>query len=237
MIRIALLLLSSLLLLHSPLPGQEPTGPSGFGPALVSTTGSADTLVEPDEVVFSLSVESDGKDLADAKSQNAKRVDEALAFLEGAGVEERYIQTRYLNVSVRKANRDVPDPRYVATQSISVRLTDIASYQEVSQGLLDLGVTALNGPNFGYSKADEIRSELRAAAVLDARERASSLAEALGQSIGVAYRIDDSEQGSNSPLYARMASFESAGGVEGPGLAPGELELTATVTAAFYLRP
>lgn len=207
-------------------------------PALVTTTGESEIRVEPDEVRFAIELNTQGPDLAAAKEANARLAVEAIAYLESAGVPARDIQTRYLNVDVEYRDyRERSDPRYVANQSVSVLLRDVAAFEAINAGLLERGVTGLSGPSFGSSREDSLRAEARVAAVRDARDRAEALAGALGQTIGSAYRIDASAAG--PPRYdgvalASRASAESA--APGPGIATGELVVEQRVTVSFYLR-
>ena len=207
-------------------------------PALVTTTGESEIRVEPDEVRFSIELNTQGPDLAAAKAANARLAAGAIAYLESAGVPAGDIQTRYLNVDVEYRDyRERSDPRYVANQSISVLLREVEAFEAINAGLLERGVTGLSGPSFGSSREDSLRAEARVAAVRDARERAEALAGALGQSIGSAYRIDASAGGApryDGVMLASRARAESAD--SGPGIATGELVVEQRVTVSFYLR-
>lgn len=206
-------------------------------PALVTVTGEATERYVPDEVSFSFNVTTEAEDLLAAKRENAETVAELLAYLESAGVPEENVQTRYLNVATRYRDPQRVQPRYVADQFIHVTLEEVDRFDEVNTGLLQRGVTSVNGPNFGYSRAEVARDSARLAAVRDARVKATALAAALGQRIGPAYRIDDAhERRGGQPMMMRAAAMDM-GEAAGPGIAVGESELRHTVTVAFYLFP
>lgn len=215
---------------------QVPAMPTA--PALATTTGQAEVRAEPDEVTFSIEINTQGPDLAAAKAANAKLTAAATAYLRERGVAARDIQTRYLNVRVEYRDyRDRNDPRYVADQAIGVRLRDVAQFETVNQGLLELGVTGLSGPTFDSSQRDSLEAEARRAAVLDAKTQAEALAGALGQEIGSAYRIDDARSGGPDMRMREMAvSARSSDAAAGDGIATGELVIEQAVTVSFYLR-
>ena len=211
--------------------------PTDTPPALVTVTGESTATFVPDEVSFSFNVLTEGADLLAAKRENAETVAELLAYLKSAGVPAENVQTRYLNVSTRYRDPQRVQPQYVADQYIGVTLEDVSRFDEVNTGLLQRGVTAINGPNFGYSGMAAARDSARVAAVVDARTKAMALASALGQRIGPAYRIDDVEgRRGGQPMMMRAMSMDMAES-SGPGIAVGESEVKHTVTVSFYLFP
>ena len=207
-------------------------------PPLVTTTGEALIRAEPDEVSFRIELRTEGSDLAAAKTANAALADTAIAYLLAAGVAERDVQTRYLNVNVEYRDyRERSDPRYVATQSIGVLLREVERFEEINQGLLERGITGLSGPTFGTSEEEAILMTARTEAVKDARRKAEAMAGALGQSIGSAYRVEDVAMDRGRVEYMAVSARASEAMESGrQGIATGELELRHTVTVSFYLR-
>ena len=225
--------LSSLLALASFSMANAQVPTADAPPALVTVTGEYSASFVPDEVRFSFSVNTEAEDLLAAKKENQETVAELLAYLKDAGVPAKDIQTQYLNVSTRYRDPQRVQPRYTANQSISVLLRDVSRFDEVNTGLLQRGVTGINGPNFGYSELEVARDNARVEAVKDAREKAKTLAAALGQRIGPAYSINDAQGRSVQPrmMEARMMSMDAGG----PGIAVGESEISHSVVVAFYL--
>ncbi len=201
-------------------------------PALVTVTGEYKARFMPDQLTFSIGVHSEGEDLLKAKQENAASVRDIVDYLKQRGVEAKDIQTQYLSIGVRYQDPQQLQVRYVADQQIQVMLRKVDGFDEINTGLLQRGVTAINGPNFGYSNAESVKTEARAKAVVDARTKAQALAGALGQPIGPAYSITDIDAPDYGPVAYRMSasSMES-----GPGIATGEIEIVHRVNVAFYL--
>lgn len=207
-------------------------------PPIVTTTGEAVVRTAPDEVTFQIELRTEGADLTGAKAANAALADTAIQYLRSEGVAERDIQTRYLSVNVEYRDyRERSDPRYVAAQTIGVLLRDVDSFERINTGLLQRGITGLSGPNFGTSEREALLLEARTAAVKDARVKAETMARALDQTIGSAYRIEDvrSDRGRVEYLTVSARDIDASGG-GGEGVALGEVELRHYVTVSFYLR-
>ena len=71
----------------------------------ITTTGEAQTMVEPDQLVVTLEVESSGKTASQAQSANADVIDEVMKSLNANGVEDEKIKTSYYNVYEDKKGR------------------------------------------------------------------------------------------------------------------------------------
>jgi uncharacterized protein YggE len=62
-------------------------------PALVTVTGTAKLYAEPDEVHFTITINTEGADLLGAKQENSDLTGKAITYLRSQGVEDRHIQT------------------------------------------------------------------------------------------------------------------------------------------------
>jgi len=204
---------------------------------LVSVQGSSLIYKAPNEVHFSFTVETSAQEIADARKQNEAIVNACLKYLREQGVEKKYIQSQHMSVGRNYTrNRKVFDG-YIATQTIFVCLTDVGSYGTISDGLLQKEISRLSGPVFKTSDLKTIKNEARRKAMLDARDRAKLLAEALGQRIGKAKLISEVEYYSNRNTGAYSSGVESgnSGSDENSGFAPGQLEIKAVVNVSFKL--
>jgi uncharacterized protein YggE len=105
--------------------------------------------------------------------------------------------------------------------------------------MVELKVDNLNGPNFFVDKLDEIKEDLRAEAIADAKKKARKLASELGVSLDKI--VGFSENNNNyypQPIYSRALMADSsmeAKSVEEPELNPGEDKITKTVNITFKI--
>src|SRR5699024_10091660 len=99
------------------------------------------------------------------------------------------------------------------------------------------GVNNIQNIEFKTSKLEELQNDARVKAMLDAKKKASILAESVGQSIGTVYTIHDntsSQIGSSRPVMMAYKA-EAASSSQDP-IATGEIEVIARVSASFLLK-
>jgi uncharacterized protein YggE len=201
--------------------------------SLVNVTGTGTVHIVPDKVLIKARVEHSGKSAAEVKAQNDKVVNGIIKYLKSKGIEAKNFQTEYLNLN-KDYNYNTKETFYSANQAISIQLNDLKRYEEIMSGLLETGLNRIDGIEFQTSKREELESEARKLAVLNAREKASEYAQALGQSIGQAHSISEVETGNFPPMYRAM-EMKSADSEEKQTIAPGEMEITSKVNVGFIL--
>lgn len=203
---------------------------------VVNVTGEGVVNVEPDEVLIKSRIEHEGSSAAEVKKQNDAVVDKVISYLKSQGVEEKDIQTDYVNLNKRY---DYNDKTYsfVANQAISITLHDIKDYEKIMKGLLENGLNRIDGIQFKSSEMEKYEKEARKLAVLDAQSRAKELAEPLGQEIGKAISISEMDYNNFQPVYRMDEAVEmSAAKGSQQTIAPGELEIKIKVSVGFELK-
>ncbi|PTX42583.1 hypothetical protein C8P64_3013 [Christiangramia gaetbulicola] len=203
---------------------------------VVNVTGEGIVKVEPDEVLIKSRIEHEGESAAEVKKQNDAVVDKVISYLKSQGLEDKDIQTDYMNLNKRY---DYNDKTYsfVANQAISITLHDIKSYEKIMKGLLENGLNRIDGIQFRSSELEKYEKEARKLAVLDAQSRANELAEPLGQEIGKALSISEMDYNSFQPVYRMDAAVEMSAAKGGEqSIAPGELEIKIKVNIGFELK-
>lgn len=197
----------------------------------VTVTGEGKVMVVPDQVTIKSRIESEGLEPSEVKKENDKIANKIFKYLKSQGVPEKNIQTEYMNLN-KRTDYNTKEETYVANQAISIKLDDLKNYEEIMQGLLKNGLNRINGVQFSSSKMEEYQKEARKKAVLDAKQKAEDLVEALDQKIGKAVMISENG-GSNYPVM-RMAEMKSAQSDQ-QTIAPGEMEIGVNVNISFQL--
>lgn len=200
----------------------------------VNVTGEGIVKVVPDQVVIRARVEHEGLKAEEVKKQNDQSVNQIIKFLKNEGIEEKNIETDYVNLN-KRYNYEDKSSLYVANQAISIKLEDISEYEAIMQGLFKNGLNRIDGVQFKSSEMDKYEAEARQKAVLDAQKKAREFAEPLGQEIGKALNISESGGDNYQPVY-RMAEMKMSDSPEGQQtIAPGEMEITVKVNVSFQL--
>jgi hypothetical protein len=218
-------------------------------PRLVATTGEAEILVAPDEVLVTLGVETSDVDLSKAKQLNDERVAKIIAAAKALGVEEKYLQTDHISIEPRY--RDSYEQRdfigFFVRQTIAVTLKDITAFDALLTDVLEAGATHVHGIQFRTSELRKHRDEARAEAIRAAQEKAAALAAELGETIGKPHEIREEQAnwyssygswwGGGAYMMTQNVMLDrGSGSVEGGSLAPGQISITARVSVSFELQ-
>lgn len=205
--------------------------------ASVSVSGEGIVKVTPDEVLIKSRIEHEGASPELVKSQNDKVVNNIIKYLKSQGIDEKDIQTDYLNLNkTYEYNDKIRTTKYVANQVISITLHDIKDYEKIMKGLLENGLNRIDGIQFKSSKMEKYEIEARKMAVLDAQSKAKQLAEPLGQEIGKAISISETEFNPVQPMYRMDKAMMSDSLESQETIAPGQLEVKVRVNVSFQLK-
>ena len=149
----------------------------------VSVNGSAQLKVTPDEIYISIKLdESDTKGKIPVLLQRK----EMLSALKkcGINVEEQLSVQGMTSEYYRKRGS-------LAATQYELKVGSAEEARKVFEALDKAGVANVNITRAACSNIEEHRAKARQAAMLNAQMRASQLAEAVGQSIGACYEIND----------------------------------------------
>lgn len=216
----------------------------------ITVTGSADVRVVPDEIVIRFSVETNRPTVKEAKADNDERVKRALDVVRGEGIEEKHIQTDYVNIGpwYDYSGSRQKQLGYTASKSVEVVLRDVAKFEALVEKLIAAGVNEINSIDFRTTELRKHKDAARRLAVTAAREKAADMAAVLGERIGRPLRIE--EQASSGWHYAGAGWFakgaapsmlnqvvEASGeGVDLATMALGQITVNAQVTVSFELQ-
>lgn len=202
----------------------------------VNVTGEGVVKVIPDEVIIKSRIEHEGDSATEVKKQNDKVVNNVIKYLQAQGIDDKNINTDYMNLNKRYDYND-KTYSYVANQAISIKLNDITKYEKIMKGLLENGLNRIDGIQFKSSEIGKFEADARRKAVLDAKTKATQLASPLGQQVGKAISISEIDYNSVQPYY-RMEAMEmsAAKGGDQQTIAPGEMEIKIKVNIGFELK-
>jgi uncharacterized protein YggE len=216
---------------------------------LITVSGQAEVRVPPDEIVFTLSVESVDKDMLVAKNKTDASIREILAIARRNGVKDEDVQTSYISVEPKynvddldyEARRGVKREfvGYQVSKTVVVRLREIPRFDALLSDVLKAGVTRVRNVEFRDSQVRRHRDQARAMAIKAAQQKARLLAGEIGQTIGPAYSITESS-GDFTPRTMTQ-NVSSVGGMladrdSESAIAPGLISITAQVTVSFRLQ-
>lgn len=225
--------------LAGPAGGHKPVddmcGPMGKQMSRLSVSGQGEARTAPDLAVIQLGVDTQADSASAAMKQNSEQQAAVIDALKDAGIEAKNIQTSGLNLNPMVdygEDRKAKVLGYQASNTVSVRVTDIANLGEVLDAVVSAGANNINGINFQREDSQSVEDDARRAAVEDARHKAEVMAEAAGMTLGPIMHLRDAPaQSGPQPMMMRAAEAkDSSTPVEA-----GELAVTSEVQVDFAL--
>lgn len=214
----------------------------------VTVEGTGKVTAMPNIARISFTVSETAKTVKEAQETVTKRTNDALAYLEEQGIEEKDVKTTSYNVYPKYEYPTCTYGNcgpatltgYEVGQSFEVKVRDTAKAGDVLQGLGSQNVQNISGPNFGIDDIEVIRAEAREKAIADARAKAKQLGKNLKVNLGdvvsfyensYAYPMYDSK------MMTTAVAQEGFGGDmrSAPTLPTGENEYSVSVSVTYEI--
>lgn len=206
-------------------------------PATLTLTAEGAVVRAPDLVELAGGVMTSAPTAAAAMAGNAKAMSAVMAAVRKAGVAERDMQTRGLSLQPQynyENNRQPVLIGYQATNTLALRLRDVAGAGQLVDTLVKAGANQIEGPDFRLDKPEAALDEARAAAVATARARAEIYARAAGMKLKRIVAISEGIE-LPAPIGRPMMKMAMADAAPATEMAPGEVGLKVNVTVRFEL--
>ena len=205
----------------------------------MTVTGTGRVSARPDVLSVSLAVKTQAPTVAQALADNNQRMTAVMSALEEHGVQQRDLETTQFTIDAvlqTHDNQPATVVGYQASNAVTAKLHDLEKpgNLEAAGATIDAAVKAggdasrLQGISFSIEDPAPLLTKARAQAVQDAQAKARQLAEGAGTTLGEVITISES-QVSMPPSGLRFAADAAA------PIAPGEQEVTATVTIDYEL--
>jgi uncharacterized protein len=158
----------------------------------ITTNGVASAEVVPDIATISLGVNTERPKAADAARDNALAAQAIVGEIKAQGIEAKDIKTLSVTLApiydaIQDANGNVTKRTlrgYIASNSLSVRIREVAKAGVLAGQLMDKGANSFEGITFDYTQKEAKYDALRGDAVRDALRKANSYVNGLGLKLG-----------------------------------------------------
>ena len=158
----------------------------------ITVTGSAKTTATADNAVWVLNVSLSSPTVATAVNKVDADVAALSQYLTKGGIPADALTlgavATFANEEYSNGNATGRILSYRATREVTVRSTDVQLVAKLSQGIGSLLATGINANNYGpqyyISNLPELRPQLMAEAMKDAKVQAEALTKAVGGNIG-----------------------------------------------------
>ncbi len=223
---------------------------SNLGPTTISISGEGEVKAVPDIGQFSFSVVESGADAVVAQAASATKINEIIAYLKEAGVEEKDIKTDYYNLSPKFKYETKPCPfgsycpqeqvpdGFEVNQTISVKVRDLKQAGTLLTSVGERGATNISSLQFTIDDTDVLKTEARNLAIDNAKEKAEALAKKLN--VRLVKMVGYYEDEGNIPYYGYGGAEEKAMNADvarvEPSLPTGENVTKSRVTITYQIR-
>jgi len=206
----------------------------------ISVTGTVETRVAPDHIVWSIDLRDADPDIGAAKQASDEKTEAIVGLRDQLGIEEGDIETGHVRID-REYNRDERGNRtdfkgFVVTRNITIRQRDLKRFDEYLDALVSSADIEVNF-RLATSEIQEVRAATRLDALRMAKKKAADMAEVVGAKLGPALTIRERSNssieydGSNGTTTISEPSIELATA----RFVPGALTVKVSVDATFEL--
>ena len=217
----------------------------------ITVTGEGEVNALPDLATFSFTVSADAKTVSAAQEEVTQKVDAVLEAIKSLGVEEKDIKTTDYSVYPRYSYNQMPCTQfscppsrqtlegYTASHNVTVKVRKTDDAGKILAAAGEKGATNLSGISFTIDDPEELRSEARALAIKNAREKADVLTDNLGVKLVRVVSYSDSSNGGIVPYYREALSMGGADATvpaKAPSLPTGENKIQITVNVTYEIR-
>ncbi len=218
----------------------------------ITVEGDAEVFSAPNIATISFSVRAENLDLVKAQEEAELSVSAAIDAMTALGVEEKDIQTTYYNANPRyewdnkcgQYGCETGDRKlvgYEVSETVTVKVRDLAKASPVIGALGTAKVTDIQGPSFDIEDRDALMQEARKEAIKEAKEKAKVLADELGVNLGRIVQYYDSNSGGYPvPMYAKaemdMAVSQESRDSVAPTIVAGENRIYSSVSIVYKIK-
>ncbi len=207
---------------------------------VISVTGKGEMDVKPDTSSITLTIRESGKDAKEGEGKISAKTTKFLASIKSL-IEEKDIKTESYNSYPRYAypvNQIAKIDGYEMSQVITLKVRDLKNVGKVLELITTAGINEVAGPNYEIDNIEKYKSDTRALAIKDAKEKVEVLAKQLGVDV---VRIVSFSEGNDyvPPMYMRgdmMMKATMQESVPAPQLPVGENKVSSNVTITFEIK-
>ena len=203
---------------------------------LLNVSAQAEARRVPDIATISAGVVTQAADGNTAMRQNAEQMAKVMAAIKAAGIAEKDIQTSGINLSPQYRYVENEAPKitgFQASNTVNLKVRDIAKLGKVLDALAAQGSNQINGPSFQIDQPEPVYDEARLAALKKAQARAETYAKSLGLKVRRIVSISEGGGGNFQPVP--MMAMRAKSAEMDTQVSPGETTLSVNLDVVFEL--
>ncbi|MBI2042623.1 MAG: SIMPL domain-containing protein [Candidatus Nealsonbacteria bacterium] len=214
----------------------------------ISFTGTGEVFIKPDLALITFAVQNEATTVAEAMSENTKKMNAIIDATKNLGVDGKDLETTSFNISPRYEWLDLetcinyPCPSgerilvgYEVYQSLRVKIRNLEKTGNIIQSATDMGATDVSGLQFSVDNEDELKNQARKMAIDEAKNKAKELSSQLGVNLNKIINFSESEFPAPVFLYGLEQISMGSGMPDVPRVETGENKIEVTVTITYEI--
>lgn len=210
----------------------------------ITVDGEASIYADPDHASMNFGIVTGAATVGEALRANNQKMDSVLGALRGIGVKDSELQTSTFSIQplhprIKDGGYDYNQiSGYEVTNSITVTVSDLKKVGPVIDAAANLGATTSNSVVFEVNNREELLDKVRVLAMKNAKHKADLLAGAVGATVGPLITVGSSMVATTEREFAPAPPLPPPPPPPAPGtsILPGQLTISANVTAVFALK-
>jgi len=201
----------------------------------IVVSGYGKVIGNNDIAVTTIGYSNTDKDVAKAQNDNKKVMDQVMAELKTLGVEDKDLQSNYTifpdySYSPQKGQELLG---YKVSNDLTVKVRDLSKIPQILSLAGKYGANEVGGLNFTIDDPENLKTEARAKALDDAKNKAKYLADKLGVRLGGAVAYNEYETGGE--IYAVKSMDFGIGGGGPEAVSSGSKDITMNVNVTYEI--
>ncbi len=206
---------------------------------LFSVSGEGEAVAVPDTATVNLGVTKTASTVEAARNEATRTANDIIAGLKELKVDDKKVKTTNYSVN---PNYDFTSGKetitgYTVSQNLQIEVDPIDKANQVVDMATTRGANQVGGVQFilNDAKREQLEKQARDEAILKAKAKAQSVANAAGIKLGKIINLIEDNIGPQPPvMYDRMALGKGGDAAENPtDLQPGENSVHVTVTLYY----
>ena len=204
-------------------------------PVVLTVTATGSVQMEPEVAWVRFAISTEAEQAGDAVARNTQIASQVLKALQELGVDEKDVQTtayRLLPREERDREGRLLRRYFVVEEEFRVTVRDLNKVGQVLDAVLRAGVNRVYDVTFGIEDLQAAQRQARTLAVKQAEAQAQAIAEAAGMRVRRIRQMQFGAAPRPGPVVKAAPMAAEAAAVP---IAPGTLQVSATVTVEFEL--
>lgn len=216
-----------------------PVSEQAEAPRTITVSGSGQAALTPDIAYVTIGVRTEGKDAAEAVSENSQQTQDVIQAIRDAGIAARDVRTTNFSIYPQQNFNNEGQPQeitYVVENSVYVTVRDLDLIGSLLDEAVQAGANSIYGIQFDVADKAQALSGARTEAINNARSVAEEVAQAAGVELGDVQSINVYGSSAPGPMFAARGGVAVAEAAMDVPVSAGDMILTVDVQVVYAIQ-